>query len=287
MAESQRDDLRKSFENVKYFSATSDIWSRNNISFIAVSVHYFRDGSPKKLQNKFIACEHFPGRHTNDKNALKLNAIFDRYGILERVRHVTTDNAGEYCAAFKNFGLNYRAVHVSCASAEDEDEDEVLNLLSSSRVIADDVAETSSTSNENVTLESTPDETDNESDSDDDPDKFERALSDCDDEDRDPETFYIENFGGLLPNMNRVQCSAHKFDKVGKIDAENASGTDASYDDLHSRVFTKLKAIWALKDSRVKAEIFYRITGRKLVGPHRIRWLKTCEAVCCNLQILP
>lgn len=242
--------------------------------------------SPKNFQSKFIACEHFPGRHTNDKVAQKLNAIFDRFGILERVRHVTTDNAGEYCAAFKNFGVNYRSVHVSCVS------DEGLNFLSSSSTNADDGAGTSSSSNENATMQVNPGklaEVDDESDSDDDPDQFERSFSDSDasqsdDGDghmnRDPEAFVVETVDGLLPNMNRVECSAHKLDKVGRIDARKANGTDDSYDNLYERVFTKLQAIWEMKDSRLKAEVFFRFTGKKLVGPHRIRWLKTCEAVC-------
>lgn len=68
LAENQRMELRESFENVKYFCATSDMWTRSNMSFIAVSVHYYEPNT-LKLQIKFIACEHFPGRHTNDSES--------------------------------------------------------------------------------------------------------------------------------------------------------------------------------------------------------------------------
>ena len=51
---------------------------------------------PDKIQSKFIACEHFPGRHTHDRVAKKLSEIFKRFGIIERVFYITTDNAGEY-----------------------------------------------------------------------------------------------------------------------------------------------------------------------------------------------
>lgn len=79
--------------------------------------------------------------------------------------------------------------------------------------------------------------------------------------------------------MNRIDCSSHKLDKLGGIDVERAKGHDKRYDELHDRVFAKLDQIWKIKDSRLGAEIFYRITGKKPTSPHRIRWLKTHEAV--------
>lgn len=95
--------------------------------------------------------------------------------------------------------------------------------------------------------------------------------------------FYIHDFdspqSNLLANMNRIDCAPHKLDKVGKIDSEHALGTSSAYDTCHSQVFSKLKEIWKVKESRLKAERFMQITGRKAIGPHRIRWLKTCEAV--------
>lgn len=264
MAEAHRDELRKSFKDVKYFSATSDIWTRSNNSFIAVSVHYLEDDSTE-VKSKFIACEYFPGHHNNTRVARALAGIFDRFEILDRVRYITTDNAGEYCAAFKNFGANNRVVEI-CPRVESK------NAPSHSNY---------SNPNENATNEL--DETDDEYDSDpDDAGRFERNLSDdAPSANPLPESFYINTVDALegdLAHMNRVQCSAHKLDKVGKVDAERARGDE--YDDLHERVFTKLEAIWKVKDSRTKAEDFFRITGKKLVGPHRIRWLQTCEAVC-------
>lgn len=86
-----------------------------------------------------------------------------------------------------------------------------------------------------------------------------------------------------LPNMNRIDCSSHKLDKLGKIDVENAK-TDPVYNEIHSGVLNTLEKIWSLKDSRLSAEVFTQITNRKLIGPHRIRWLKTFDAVCKNNQ---
>lgn len=278
LAENQRKAFRKSFENVKYICATSDVWSRSNISFIAISVHYIEPNT-FKLQTNFIACEHFAGRHTNDRVAYKLKSIFDRYGITEKVYFVTTDGGAEYVAAFKYYSDNYRSLHLSTDSNEDF---ERLNDASG----ADDGTRASgsrSGSNENVNENS-----DSESEADNDPDLIVRSLSDTDDgaqfssndNNANFEIFSIDDLPlQLLPNMNRIDCSSHKLEKMGRIDVKHAKGHDEQYDNCHDRVFDKLEKIWKLKDSRQSAEIFHRITGKKLTTPHRIRWLKTNEAV--------
>lgn len=99
----------------------------------------------------------------------------------------------------------------------------------------------------------------------------------------------------LLPNLNRVACSAHMLDKLGKIDALNALD-DIDFANMHKKVFDKLETIWNIKNSRLCSEVFHRITGRKIIGPHKIRWSKTFDAVstqytytCCihfNLYLL-
>ena len=82
-----------------------------------------------------------------------------------------------------------------------------------------------------------------------------------------------------LAHMNRIDCSSHKFNKLAAIDADNALETDEFYKEKYESVFKKLNDIWKEKDSRISAEIFSRITGKKLIRPHRIRWMKTHEAV--------
>lgn len=274
LAASQRESMKKSFEHVKYFCATSDVWSRSNLSFIAMSVHYFEPNT-FKLQTKFIACEHFAGRHTNDRVAYKFNSIFDRYGITNKVYFVTTDGGSEYVAAFKYHGDDYRSLHLSIASDEDGVIDDEL---------CDDedtcVSGSGQNTNENVS--------DSESEAGNDPHLIVRSLSDADGDDnaqsssndKNSEVFYIHELPfHLLTNVNRIDCSSHKLDKLGKIDVHDAKGRSGRYDDLHDHVFEKLAKIWKLKDSRLNAEMFHRITGKKLTIPHRIRWLKTHEAV--------
>lgn len=275
MAQSQRESIKESFKDVKFFCATSDIWSRSNKSFIAVTVHYF-DPKTLELRSKFIACEFFPGRHTHDRVASKLNSIFDRFDILNRVYFITTDGAGEYTAAFKHFGDNYKSIHLQNAN------DDNLDWLNRAPSGGDDDDDSNRNANE--------DSSDSESESENDPDSFVRTLSEAESNangkstehaDPDPETFHIHELPPLplLAHMNRVDCSAHKLEKLGKVDADLAKGHDAVYDGYHDRVFTKLEKIWNLKHSRLSAELFTRLTDKKLIGPHRIRWLKTYEAV--------
>lgn len=264
-----RESMKKLFENVEFMSASTDIWSRCNKSFIAVTVHYY---DVYKLTSKFIACEFFPGRHTHDRVAEKLNGIFTRFGISEKVFFVTTDGAGEYRAAFTKFGDNYRSICIEDPfSFEGQDQQS-----------------SSSNSNSNkraVNMNEYHEKCDDScSDSEDEHycknDSCECAAADVGVTDN---LFQIEELPNLLGKMNRIDCSAHKLDELGSKDAMKANENDPDYSDLYTRVFNKINEIWKQKESRLQSEIFARITVRKLVGPHRIRWCKLCEAVCVHI----
>lgn len=296
MAKSERDQMVELFKNIKYFCATSDIWSRSNRSFIAVSVHFFDENS-FSLRTKFIACESFAGRHTHDKVADKLHSIFSRYGILPKVFFITTDGAGEFTAAFKFYSENYHSFKFLDASEENIDltwlnRQPLINAGTSTNVTA-------------AAQEESDDDTESDSESEDmnlsDNDLYVRkfdldggavhASSSAAGQKDDSNSFLILNhesspFPPLLAHMNRIDCAAHKLEKLGRVDALNAKSSDENYADLYDRVFSKLEAIWAVKDSRLNAEIFSKITGKRAFGPHRIRWLKTWEAVCVATQNL-
>lgn len=266
-------------------SATTDIWERSNRSYIAVSVHYFDDNL--KLHTDFIACERFTGRHTNDKVAEKLREIFDRFGILGKVFFITTDGAGEYTAAMKYFGDNYRSVQnlnsevdFDWLLASNNPPDHSLN---SDSVVSEDDDQNSDTDEslmvrDAIDLRTMP---------------YTVAPSDTEstntnDPRQDEERFIVrELFSSseseptdLLPNLNRIGCSAHLLDKLGKKDALNAS-SDERYANKYKQVFDKLEKIWDIKNSRLYAEAYSSITGHQILGPHRIRWSKTFDAVSC------
>lgn len=209
--------MKKAFKKIAFFTATSDVWSRQNVSFIAVTVHYFEPNNLDKIQSAFIACEHFLGSHTHDRVAAKLKEILKRYGILDRVYFMTTDGAGEYTAAFKNFGPNYSNMPVFAENSVD--------LLS-------DGEDGPNSSRGDVPQ---PVEIDSDDDSDDDEiNLFERIPTRENHSENvnndDDDSFVVENLPvHMLVNMNRIDCSAHKLDKIGKKDADKALGLDDEY----------------------------------------------------------
>lgn len=257
MAEAQRQKLIKIFESVEYFSATADIWSRSNRSFLAVSVHYI-ELETNNLKTVFIACVHFPGSHTHDRVAEKLALIFTSYGILEKVFFITTDSAGEFVAAFKYFGDDYRSIRLLIEGEDqfDSDSDNEDDYDAGEMIRRRDRFDLNS-----PVYDAT--------------ETF--AVHDAFDYDSDTDPI-DEHAQRLLPNLSRIGCSSHKLDKVASIDALTAR-RDANYAEMYDKVFEKLDKLWGLKSSRLKAEVFTEITKRKLIGPHRIRWLKTFDAV--------
>lgn len=108
IAQELRDRLTEKYKSVDFISATSDIWSKSNQSYIAVSVHYFEEDDT--LSTDFIACKSFEGAHTNDRIAEKLSTIFDRFGILHKVAFITTDGDSKYVAALKYYGDHYETM---------------------------------------------------------------------------------------------------------------------------------------------------------------------------------
>lgn len=265
--------MKQEFKNVEFFSATSDIWSRSNRSYIACTVHYFDQNLI--LQSRFIACERFTGNHTNDRVAQKLRGIFNQFGITEKVYFITTDGTGEYTAAAKYHADNYRSIKTLDAYVDFES------------IVAD-----------NVQNDNSDDETDIEYDNDLERDCMIRNAKELhnmpyampresteqipNDEDafRCVDLFPTDTDDPIvqLPNLNRISCFAHLLDHLGKNDALNAK-LDPTYNIMYTKVFKKLEAIWEINDSRLHAEVFHKITGQKIVKPHRIRWSKTFCAV--------
>lgn len=274
--------MKEKFKDVKYFSATTDIWTRSNRSFIAVSVHYFDCSLDERaepvLKTNFIACEHFSGRHTHDRVAEKLGAIFDRFEIKEKVYFVTTDGAGEYVAAFKYFGDNYESIHlpdendISITSASNT----TATLAESNSVVDDATAHESTTAGQSM-----QDDKEQMMDTDFDTDSLMDVMYKGDlpknAKEIENDSFVLHDLNGILDLVTQ-NCSI--LGKINRIDCSAHDNSD--YATICTSIFGKLYEIWAPKDSRLSSEIFKQLTGKSIIGPHRIRWLKLFEAVSFN-----
>ena len=95
-------ELKKKIEAQEYVSATADIWSANNKSFMGVTIHWIDAGTLKR-QKAAIACKRFRGRHTYNAVATELEDIFSRYGLNNKVTACVTDNGSNFVKAFKEF----------------------------------------------------------------------------------------------------------------------------------------------------------------------------------------
>ena len=310
LAEEQNQLLIEKFKKIENFSATSDIWSRSNRSYIAVTVHYI-DSLDENVKSAYIACELFEGQHTNDLVAAKLSTIFNRFGILDKVSYVTTDGAGEYVAAFKYYGENYRSISALNLFSDDFEWFGDPDISTAHTSTDSNVAQGSSESTAQFVDDSSEDEysfvrididddsvNNGKSKASDAGDSHELTSfyvllipcsGNCADEDSDTDSRMYElpqlsGYHRVLSNINRIACSSHALDKVGSKDSKNAE-KDVAYKSAFERVFSKLNDLWALRKTRLKAENFTRITGRKLIGPHRIRWMKTYDAVGNILSI--
>lgn len=183
--------MKELLNQYKYMAATTNVWSRSNLSFIAATAHCVDE---KTLETKsfFIACEYFPGRHNKHTVSKKLHSIFSRYEILEKVYFITTDAAGENVAAINVYGDQFRSIIA----------------------LRDDINIDDDVENEN----------DEESLDDDD---FELHWSDLNQAEISANSDFVvmdpfedsnENEPiPMLPKLNRIGCSSHMLDKVNII----------------------------------------------------------------------
>lgn len=316
LAQKHRHDLISRYKDIPYFSATSDIWTRSNHSFIAVSVHYFPKPDKEELATDFIACELFEGAHTNDRIAQKLSSILDRYGILDKVHFITTDGDSKYVASFKYHGDNYQSMSellredsewvgdCNATSMYCNDTDAMDMELDREEAMEEDEEEDSDSELASHVLYHRIDEDNDNSGVDEDEDDenartqaldqntedvfnvrtFPPAPATPTDESTDEDEESIHEFIRVMRQINRIACSSHALDKVGSKDSKTARN-DRPYKRKFDAVMKKLKLLWKMKKRRQKAETFKKETGKKLIGPHRIRWLSKYDAVILTINI--
>lgn len=176
------------------------------MSFIAVTVHCIH---METLETKsfFLCCEYFPGSHTKLAIAQKLYSIFGKYGILDKVNFITSDQAGEYVWGIHDQGNQYKSMNDlrdDVLFEDESDTDEIIEM---------DVEPHAVIENEF-------------------PLPFPNDAGHLDQGFESHDVFGLEpgvsaenNINQdelpLLPKLNRISCSSHILDKVIDCDYHN------------------------------------------------------------------
>jgi len=84
---------------------------------MGVNVHFIDEDL--EMHTFTIAHERFSGIHDYLSVAIRLNALYDRFGINGKVGAVTTDEGAELVACFKHCGDGYVSYGAWCEKDED------------------------------------------------------------------------------------------------------------------------------------------------------------------------
>lgn len=261
--------IKAKLAKAKYIAITSDIWSRDTRSFIAVNAHWINtDG---KLETALLACERFMGNQTADEIAAKLKSILNKYEILSKCVAITTDNASNFKCCLKKHSDDYENLNTLMQDQMDEHSEMLFQLdlddLSNIWCSADEIP----SSFETVPL------TSNEAE-DDDPDTDGGFTIN-----RMPSNIIghvVDDPTNIVHLPNRIDCSAHTFNLIGKVDSFKALQSHSVYSRQYVAVFTKLNEIWRVNSTRLGRETFKKyLKDKTILKPHRIRWNRIYDAV--------
>lgn len=213
MANEQREKIKSFLQQFEYLTATSDVWTRSNKSFLAVTIHCI-DTTTLQPHSYVIACELFPGRHTKSAVATKLHSIFTKYNIVDRVFFITTDSEAANVYGIQDHGNQYHSMN----QLDDElpffaDEYEAEQELNAQNMNEDIlfVDENEILHEENRPHITVRDALAFEND---------ENIPDAGAEAAQVQSESTDDFvpdrplGQLLPNLNRIACSSHLLEKV-------------------------------------------------------------------------
>lgn len=101
--EEAKKKLTEELQLVDNVSLTTDLWSsRNNMSFMTVTIHYITNKMKMITRVLCNVCVNENYNAKNLKNRLKSTA--EEWNITEKISAITTDNAGNIVAAVRELG---------------------------------------------------------------------------------------------------------------------------------------------------------------------------------------
>lgn len=222
-----------------------------------------------------LACQRFTGSQTGDEIGAKLKTILKRFEVASKCVAITTDNASNFKSCLKKHSDDYMEFSKLMEDQLDEDAEMLFQLdlddLQSVWCRSDQLS--TSASDDIISLESS------------------RASSSDENDDATAPSFrvhemppeliqkVIENNEQHVLLPNRIDCGAHTFNLIGKVDAFKALDNNAEYSRQYVTVFKKLNAIWKANSTRKGRETFKKYVKGTILKPHRIRWNRIYDAV--------
>ena len=92
-------NMKAELGDVDFVSTTADIWTKNNKSFMGVTVHWIN--STLQRNKAALACKRIRGRHTYDVIGAEIEEIHSSYGLHSKVVATVADNASNFAKAFR------------------------------------------------------------------------------------------------------------------------------------------------------------------------------------------
>ena len=85
----------KILADVPWVATTADCWAAHHNSYLAMTVHWI-DPVTREQKQATLACQRLTGPHTFDVLARAISDIHCKFGVQDKVRRTTPDNAANF-----------------------------------------------------------------------------------------------------------------------------------------------------------------------------------------------
>jgi hypothetical protein len=130
--------VRRLLKNTKYVCTTTDGWTSRGKAFLGTTAHWI-DRKTLKRRSACLGADRLLGRHTHKVLASKVYNVNKDFEILKNIVATVTDNASNFCAAFRLFS-EVEEVDVD-KDSDSEVEDEEVEAVEPDEVEPDEVDE--------------------------------------------------------------------------------------------------------------------------------------------------
>lgn len=113
--------LKERIQEVKFYCATTDIWSSRRRSFIGMTLHWLSESFER--QSVVLALKRFTGTHDFENITEKILEIFSKFGIqMDKITCITTDNAKNFIKVFNEYGVTTEFENLQNEGEDDDDD---------------------------------------------------------------------------------------------------------------------------------------------------------------------